>query len=239
VRCVEAFALYDPRGPGVAANAKANGGCRGDNAGICRVRAHLMNVAVDLYGGLPGSSAIHGTRNASHVNVGEQDAPVRVGRDRANTQRWSNTLSIHDRRTSKPGIPPGDVVETVERVEHTARMAQPQHACIVCSDVDGVSNSHTARKLEVALSDGCPFAARGTPAQRMSADNGERTSASIRGEPSDGLVHNLLRAPIAGHCEQPIAPRGHKYRWFPHGISGADDGRWFRFRDSEPGRDRK
>ena len=97
-------------------------------------------------------------------------------------------------------------------------MAQPQHACIVRSNVDGVSNSHTARKLELARSDGCPFAAWCTPAQRMSADNGERTAASIRCEPSDGLVRNLLRAPIAGDCEQPIAPRCHKYRRFRHGL---------------------
>ena len=97
-------------------------------------------------------------------------------------------------------------------------MAQPQHACIVRSNVDGVSNSHTARKLELARSDGCPFAAWCTPAQRMSADNGERTAASIRCEPSDGLVRNLLRAPIAGDREQPIAPRCHKYRRFRHGL---------------------
>jgi hypothetical protein len=52
----------------------------------------------------------------------------------------------------------------------------------------------------------------------MSADNGERTAASIRCEPSDGLVRNLLRAPIAGDCKQPIAPRCHKYRRFRHGL---------------------
>src|SRR5207245_141984 len=108
------------------------------------------------------------------------------------------TLPINNCRTSKPGIPPRDPVETIDRIEHTAPMAQPQHACIVRSNVDGVSNSHTARKLELARSDGCPFAAWCTPAQRMSADNGERTAASIRCEPSDGLVRNLLRAPIAG-----------------------------------------
>ena len=156
------------------------------------------------------------TRNTPHVNVGEQYAPVRVGRDRANTQRWPKTLPINNCRTSKPSIPPRDVVETIDRIKHTAPMAQPQHACIVRSYVDGVSNSHTARKLELARSDGCPFAAWCTPAQRMSADNGERTAASIRCEPSDGLVRNLLRAPIAGDCEQSIAPRCHKYRRFRH-----------------------
>src|SRR5215469_10949152 len=67
-------------------------------------------------------------------------------------------------------------------------MAQPQHPRIVRCNVDSVSNSHTARKLELARSDGCPFAAWCTPAQRMSADNGECTAASIRCEPSDGLV---------------------------------------------------
>lgn len=81
---MEALLFYGPRRSCVAANAKPDGGRCGDDVRICRVRAHLMNIAVDVYGGLPGSSAIHGTRNASHVNVGEQYAPVRVGRDRAN-----------------------------------------------------------------------------------------------------------------------------------------------------------
>src|SRR5450432_1813022 len=97
-------------------------------------------------------------------------------------------------------------------------MAQPQHACIVRSNVDGGSNSHTARKLELARSDGGPFAAWCTPAKRMSADNAERTAASIRCEPSDGLVRNLVRGPIGGDCKQPIAPRCHKYRRFRHGL---------------------
>jgi hypothetical protein len=89
-------------------------------------------------------------------------------------------------------------------------MTQPQHACIVRSYVDGVSNSDTARKLELARSDGCPFAAWCTPAQRMPVGNGERTAASIRGEPSDGLVRNLLRAPIAGGlrtAHRPTSPQ--------------------------------
>jgi len=40
----------------------------------------------------------------------------------------------------------------------------------------------------------------------MPVNNGERAAASIRCEPSDGLVRNLLRAPIVDDCEQPIAP---------------------------------
>src|SRR5258708_38959626 len=101
-------------------------------------------------------------------------------------------LPIAKRLTSDPSTPPRGVLETIDRIEHTAPMAQPQHACIVRSYVDGVSNSHTARKLELARSDGCPFAAWCTPAQRMSADNGEHTAAPIRDEPSDRLAHDLL-----------------------------------------------
>src|ERR1700694_2534834 len=112
-------------------------------------------------------------------------------------------------------------------------MAQPQHACIVRSYVDGVSNSHTARKFELARSDGCPFAAWCSPAQQMSADNGERTAASIRCEPSDGLVRNLLRAPIAGDSEQPITPRCHKYRRFRHGLPSLSPLRICPHRDAE------
>jgi hypothetical protein len=59
VWCVEAIPFNDPCRPGVAANAKANSGRRDDNLGICRVRAYLMNIAVDIDGGLPGSCVIH------------------------------------------------------------------------------------------------------------------------------------------------------------------------------------
>ena len=82
---MEAFPFYDPRRSGVAANAKAHRGRRSDNVGICRVCAHLMNIAIYIYGGVPLFSPIGGTRNAPHMNISEQYAPVRVGRDRANT----------------------------------------------------------------------------------------------------------------------------------------------------------
>jgi hypothetical protein len=35
----------------------------------------------------------------------------------------------------------------------------------------------------------------------MPVNNGERTAASIRRQPSDGLVRNFLGAPIAVDCE--------------------------------------
>ncbi len=44
---------------GTAANAKTDSGRRDDDVRICLVRAHLVNIAVDIYSGLPGSSAIH------------------------------------------------------------------------------------------------------------------------------------------------------------------------------------
>jgi len=176
-----------------------------------------MNIAIDIYVGVPGFSAVIGTRNASHMDVSKQYAPVRVGRDRANAQRWPETLAIHDCRARKPGIAPHDVVEAINRTERTAPSAQPQHACIVRSYIDGVSNNHTARKFELARSDGRPFAAWCAPQQRMLPNNGKRTAASVRCESSDGLVRKLMRAPIAGDCEQPIGPGCHKYRRFRHG----------------------
>jgi hypothetical protein len=52
----------------------------------------------------------------------------------------------------------------------------------------------------------------------MSVNNGECTAESIWGETSDGLVQDLLYAPIAGHCKQTIAPRCHKHCRFRHQI---------------------
>ena len=59
----------------VAANAKANSGRRDNNVGICRVRTDLVDIAVDIDGGLPASSSIHrtvvyrclGSDNRSHL----------------------------------------------------------------------------------------------------------------------------------------------------------------------------
>jgi hypothetical protein len=58
---------------------------------------------------------------------------------------------------------------------------------------------------ELARSDGCRFATWCSPAQQMSADNGERTAPSIRCEPSScrGLAELLDKAmrPLgASHC---------------------------------------
>jgi hypothetical protein len=63
-----------------------------------------------------------------------------------------------------------------------------------------------ARRTLMFLTEERP-ARLGAPAHRIAADNGERTAASIRCEPSDGQVRDLLPAPIAGDCEQPVAPR--------------------------------
>jgi len=214
---VEAFLFYDPHCPGIAAQAKPGSSRCGDKVGICRMRAHLVNIAVDSDGGLPGSSTIRGTRNTSHVNVGEQDIPVRVGGDRADAERRPNPLPVHNGRAGKPCISPRDAVETIDRFENarienaaSARL-QNEHAGIVGANVDDVLNRHAARKLKLAGSDGCPFAAWRTSAQRMLTDNGERAAASIGCEPSDGMVRNLLRVLIAGDCEQSIVPRCHKY----------------------------
>ena len=57
---------------------------------------------------------------------------------------------------------------------------------------------------------------------------GEGTAAPIWREPSDALVRNLLRAPIAGDCEQPIAPGRHKYRRLRHGSPSSPNQRFFR-----------
>jgi hypothetical protein len=60
---MQAVSFYGPRRSCVSANAKPDGECCGDGGRIFRVRANLVNIAVDVYRELPGSSAINGTRN--------------------------------------------------------------------------------------------------------------------------------------------------------------------------------
>ena len=78
VRCVEAVAFYDLRCSCVAANAKADSGRRDDNVRICRAPLLISMVGSQV---LPPSIE---RGMPPHVNVGEQYAPVRLGRDRAN-----------------------------------------------------------------------------------------------------------------------------------------------------------
>jgi hypothetical protein len=170
-----------------------------------------MDVAVDVDCRVPTYSAIDRARNASNVNIGEEDAPGRIGRERTDTQWRSNTLPIDYGRAGKPGIAPWDVIESVDRFEYTASIAQPQHARIICSHVDKISNRDAARQLEVAPDERRPLAVWCTPQQRMPADNCKCAAASVRRESPDGHVRDLVTVPIAAACEQTVAPRRQKY----------------------------
>jgi hypothetical protein len=83
-----------------------------------------------------------------------------------NTQRRPKTLPIHNGRTGKPAISARNFVKAFERLEPTADLIlQQEHACIIRSGVDSISNDHAARKLELAGCDRSPFAAFLSPAQ--------------------------------------------------------------------------
>jgi len=55
---VQARALYGPGSTSVPTDAQSDGGRGHDQVRIYRVRAHFVHIAVNVYGGLPGSSAI-------------------------------------------------------------------------------------------------------------------------------------------------------------------------------------
>jgi hypothetical protein len=150
VGVVETVRLNRPGLPGISTDAKANGSGGYDDLGICIGCAHLVDVTVDVDGRVPASSAVGGTRNTADVNIGEENAPGGIGRERPNTQRRPNTLPIDNGRAGKPGIAPRDVIESIDRFEEVAPIAQTKHARIIRSHVDNISSSHATRKLEFA-----------------------------------------------------------------------------------------
>jgi hypothetical protein len=58
IRRVEALLFYGPRFSKVAADAKPNSGRSDYDAGIRLLHAYLVNITVDIDGGLPGFSAV-------------------------------------------------------------------------------------------------------------------------------------------------------------------------------------
>jgi len=106
-----------------------------------RVRTHLVDIA--LISMVAPLLPHPWNAECLHVNVANSMLPFEL----AVTERIPSggpTRCHSQLLNQQTRHPPATFVETVNRFEHSAPVAQPQHACIVRSNVDGVSNSHTA-----------------------------------------------------------------------------------------------
>ena len=212
---MKAFLLDSPRGSTVPTDTKANRGRRDHDAGMNWVGTNLVDVTVDVDGGLPSPTAVRRPRNAPDVNVRQEHGAVRGRGYRTNSERWSDELAVYDRRARVPSVSPRHGVEAAELVD-LAICADAQDACIVGTDVDDVVDCHRARELTLTSRDRIPLAVKRAPAKRVSGDDSESAAMPVWRKRPDRLTGELLVAGLTSEDEQPIAPRRRKYGWSHH-----------------------
>src|SRR5580704_11613516 len=100
---VKPFRFDPPRRSGIATYAKALRR-RGDrDFGPGRMRADLVNVALDVDRRLPRSAEVERSRNTADVDVGQQHGTVARRGNRTNAERRPHDLAVDD---GGPGVPP-------------------------------------------------------------------------------------------------------------------------------------
>jgi hypothetical protein len=144
--------LFDvPRHPTVAAAKEPRRGRGHYDAGTVRVRANLVDVALDVDGRLPGCAAVGRARDAADVDVGEEDHTVRRCGDRADPERRSQAPTVDDCRARIPCLTPGDRVEAAELLECSV-LADAQNAGIevATSTIGVVTRASSQRPFATA-----------------------------------------------------------------------------------------
>src|SRR6476469_6587320 len=108
---MKAFVLDSPRGAAVVTRTESHGGGGGYETRAAGVSAYLVNVSIDVDGGMPGDAAVARARDAAHVDVCEEHRAVGSRRHGADSQRRAHAYTVDDRRTGIPSIAPGNRVE--------------------------------------------------------------------------------------------------------------------------------
>src|SRR5258708_33321882 len=183
---MHALLLDVPCHPAVAAGTEPDRGGGHHEAWTVRMRANLVDVAIDVDGGLPRCAAVRGPRDTADVDVSEEHRPVRGGGDRADPKRRSDTLTIDDCRARVPCLAPSDRVEAAELLECSVR-ADAQNAGIFGPDVDDVADRHAASEIELRDGDRAPQADGRAPAKRAPVNGGERAAMPVWRRRSDRL----------------------------------------------------
>src|SRR5258706_14712428 len=100
--------LFDvPCQPTVAAGVEPDRGASHQDAWTIRMRANLVDVAVDVDGGLPRRAAVRRPRDTADVDVREKHRAVRRGGHRPDPERRSDALTVDDCRACVPCLAPG------------------------------------------------------------------------------------------------------------------------------------
>src|SRR5204862_7674201 len=110
------------------------------DAWTVRVRANLVDVAVDVDGGLPRGAAVRRPGDTADVDVGEEHRAVRGGGHRADPERRSDALTADVCRARVPRLAPGDRVAAAEMLEFSDR-ADAEEECIHRPEGDDAADS--------------------------------------------------------------------------------------------------
>jgi hypothetical protein len=104
--------LFDsPRQSTVSTDAQSDSGGSGYDVGTSRVRAHLMDIAIDIDGGLPAGTAVMRSRDATDVHVGEKRGVVAGCSHGTNTEWRPDKTAVDDRSAGVPLVSPRDLLE--------------------------------------------------------------------------------------------------------------------------------
>src|SRR5438045_1965381 len=99
---MQAFLFDVPCQPTVAAGAQPDRGGGHHDTWTVRVRATLVDVAVDVDCGVPRCAAVRRPGDTANVDVGEEQRTVRGGGYRADPEGRSDALTIDECRARVP-----------------------------------------------------------------------------------------------------------------------------------------
>ena len=179
------------------------------------VRANLVNITIDVDGGLPRHTAVCRSRDAADMNVREKYGLVRSRGHRANPERRPDTLTVYERRACVPGVSPRNGVESAELLDTVIRV-DSQDMCIVCPNVDDVADRHGTSKFNVAGCDRPPLAVGRAPPKRVSVNDGESAAIPVGCKRFNRMTGELMIAACAVNDEESISPGRRQYRWDDH-----------------------
>ncbi len=197
---MQSLLLGRPRRSSIATHAEPHRRRRYHDVGPGRMRADLMNVAVDIDRRPPGAAGISRARNPADMDVGQKRGTIARCRHRTNPERRPHHLAVDDRRSRVPLIAAGYGIKFRQRMLRAVRI-DAQDACVLGSDKNVVPNWYTARKFEVALCDLRPFAVGGPSAKRMPTDDCEHSSTFVGRQTANRSIADLVTNRVAGDTE--------------------------------------
>src|SRR5260370_8327743 len=103
-----------PSRPTVEAGAEPGRGGGHHDPRTARVRANLVDVAIDVDRGLPGCATVHRSRDTADMDIGEQHRAVRGRGYGPDPERRSDEFALYHFRACVPLLAPGHSAEAPE-----------------------------------------------------------------------------------------------------------------------------